>query len=52
MTPHRIHRLRSLLEFILTKHLMAAIDELVTSLDDEIEARVRDRVDELRKQLE
>ena len=49
MTQHRIHRLRGLLEFILTKHLTAAIDELATSLDDELEERVRDRVEELRK---
>jgi len=44
--------LKHLVEDILGKHVAAAIDELAAALDDEIEERVRDRVDDLRQQLE
>ena len=33
-------------------HIAAAIDDLARTLDDEIEARARDRIDDLRQQLE
>jgi hypothetical protein len=47
-------RLRVLIETVLERHhgVAAAIDELVGALDDEIEARVRDRVQDLRQQIE
>jgi hypothetical protein len=47
-------RLRVLIETVLERHLdvSVAIDELVGALDDEIEARVCDRVQDLRQQVE
>jgi hypothetical protein len=45
-------RLRVLIETVLAQHQAAAIDELARALDDEIEARVCDRVADLRQQLE
>jgi hypothetical protein len=44
--------LKYLVEDIFKRHTAAAIDELVAALDDEIEERVRNRVDDLRQQLE
>jgi hypothetical protein len=43
---------RRLVEDILGRHPAAAIDALVAALEDEIEERVRDRVADLRQQLE
>jgi hypothetical protein len=53
MTSTR-QRLRVLIETVLERHhdVSAAIDELVGALDDEIETRVRDRLGDLRQQLE
>jgi hypothetical protein len=53
MTDTR-HRLRVLIESVLERHhdVSAAIEELVGALDDEIEERVRDRLGDLRQQLE
>jgi hypothetical protein len=47
-------RLKVLIATVLEQHRheTAAIDELARALDDEIEARVRDRVTDLRAQLE
>jgi hypothetical protein len=45
-------RLRVLIETVLARHQAAAVDELARALDDEIEARVHDRVADLRPQLE
>jgi hypothetical protein len=44
--------LKHLIEDILARHTATAIDELAAALDDEIEERVRNRVDDLRQQLE
>jgi hypothetical protein len=44
--------LRHLVEEIFGRHIAAAIVELAAAIDDEIEVRVRNRVDDLRKQLE
>jgi len=51
---HTTRRLKVLIETVLERHhrIDTAIDELAAAIDDEIEARVRDRVDELRQQLE
>jgi hypothetical protein len=43
--------LKHLIADILGRHTATAVDELVAALEDEIEERVRDRVDELRQQL-
>jgi hypothetical protein len=43
--------LERMLALILQKHLMAAAKEAAAALDDEIEARVADRVADLRAQL-
>jgi hypothetical protein len=45
-------RLKALIEGVLKQHQAAAADELARALDDEIEARVRDRITDLRQQLE
>jgi len=47
-------QLRVLIESVLERHhdVSAAIEELVGALDDEIEERVRDRLEDLRQQLE
>jgi hypothetical protein len=47
-------RLRVLIGSVLERHhdMAAAIEELVGALDDEIEARVHDRLGDLRQQLE
>jgi hypothetical protein len=47
-------RLRVLIETVFEHHhdVSAAVDELVGALDDELEARVADRVADLRMQLE
>ena len=52
--PPDWRRLRVLIESVLERHhdVSAAIDELVGALDDEIEERVRDRVEDLRQQVE
>ena len=44
-------RLRVLIETVLGHHydVAAAIDELIGALDDEIEARVQNRVEDLRQ---
>jgi hypothetical protein len=54
MTRTTQQRLRVLIETVIERHhrVAAAIDELARTLDDEIEERVRDRIDELRQQLE
>ena len=44
--------LEHLVEEIFGRHMAAAIVELAAAIDDEIEERVRNRVDDLRKQLE
>jgi len=44
--------LKHLREVVLAKHIAAAVAELAAALDDEIEERVRDRVADLRQQLE
>jgi len=45
-------RLKYLVEDILRYHIGAAVDELVAALENEIEERMRDRVADLRQQLE
>jgi hypothetical protein len=54
VTRAAVQRLKVLIETVLERHhhVSAAIDELARTLDDEIEERVRDRVDELRQQFE
>jgi C4-dicarboxylate-specific signal transduction histidine kinase len=49
-----VQRLKVLIATVLERHRheVAAIDELARALDDEIEARVCDRVADLRQQLE
>jgi hypothetical protein len=44
--------LEHLVEEIFGRHMAAAIVELAAAIDDEIEERVRNRVDDLRAQLE
>jgi hypothetical protein len=44
--------LEHLVEDIFGKHMAAAIVELAAAIDDEIEERVRNRVADLRAQLE
>jgi len=45
-------RLKYLIEGILRYHTGAVAAELVAALEDEIEERVRDRVDEVRQHIE
>ncbi len=54
MTRTTTQRLKLLIESVIERHhrVAAAIDELARALDDEIEERVRDRVADLRRQLE
>jgi hypothetical protein len=55
MRPSMINieqHLKHLVEDILGRHVAAAIDELAAALDDEIEERARDRLADLRQQLE
>jgi C4-dicarboxylate-specific signal transduction histidine kinase len=49
-----VQRLKVLIATVLEQHRHeeAAIDELARTLDDEVEARVRDRIADLRQQLE
>jgi ABC-type dipeptide/oligopeptide/nickel transport system ATPase component len=54
MTRNNTRHLKVLIETVIERHLRvaAAIDELTRALDDEIEARVADRLADLRQQLE
>jgi hypothetical protein len=49
---HARQRLQVLIESILARHMAAAIDELALALNDELEERARDRVADLRQQIE
>lgn len=53
-THNAAQRLKGLIASALERHhsIAAAIDELSRALEDEIEARVQDRVADLRSQLE
>jgi hypothetical protein len=44
--------LEHLVEDIFARHIAAAIVELAAAIDDEIEERARNRVEDLRQQLE
>lgn len=54
MTFTAAQRLRVLIETVLERHhdIATAIEELAHALDDEIDARVCDRIADLREQLE
>jgi hypothetical protein len=52
MTISVRQHLKHLIEDILARHTAAVVEELATTFDDEIEERVRNRVDDLRQQLE